>query len=115
MMPMCLFTWPAPAAPTQCKSTLPSQWTIGGQGPAVRPPAVAFIGPLMGPPSLSADGGSCARLTSKNTSKNELGAIAGTLNVPMVPKSGRNTPKSCENNEPEIGPEACGSGFVQRT
>src|SRR5262245_11847109 len=57
---ICLFTWPLPAAPTQCRSTLPSQCTIGGHGPPTGPSAGPAAEPPPGPPDLSAEGGSCA-------------------------------------------------------
>src|SRR5262245_5846106 len=109
--PMCLFTWPVPAAPVQWRSTLPSQWSIGVHGPADRP----CVLPDVGPPDLDAVAGSCDSGTSTNMSKKLPAWIAGTAKSAILPKSGRNTPKSCDDIVPVIGPEAALSGFVHRT
>src|SRR5262245_57095616 len=96
-------------------STLPSQWSSGGQAAAITcgdAVAVTPPGPATSIPgvSFSGDGGNWLSGTSKNTSKKLLGGIAGTLNCPIGPKSGWNTPKLCDCMSPEIGSEGvCGS------
>src|SRR5262245_23865331 len=92
-------------------STLPSQWSSGGQAANVTlflPAAASAVS--VGPPainelgvSFSGGGGSWLSGTSKNTSKKLLGGIDGTLNCPIGPKSGWKTPKLCDCMSPEIG------------
>src|SRR5512140_862360 len=99
-------TCPAPPVPDHWMSTLPDQLVSCGHGD-----------PGSGPPpgrSLCGSGGRLDSAASRNTSKNEPGAIDGTSNWPIGPKSGANAPKGCDCTLPLTGSVACaGSSFVQ--
>src|SRR5262245_56337119 len=103
--PLCFVAWPPPAGPFHRRSTLPFQWTFGGHGP---------LGG--GPPPVGGFGGSWLSDASMNTSYEPPGGMAGTLNAPIKPSSGKNAPNAWAWSVPSIGDESCvGPGFDQRT